>query len=52
MDSKIDNPSQKDGYDTHDMAEKVNPEIDPEATKNEGISEQDDKQWRSKQEKK
>ena len=52
MKPKKDNQPPKDDYGTYEKSKKVNPEIDPDATKNECISEQDDKQWRSKQEKK
>lgn len=52
MDPKKDRQAPEDNYGTYEKSEKVNPKIDPDATKNEGISEQDDKQWRSKQEKK
>ncbi len=52
MDPQENKKRPPDDYDTHEESEKVNPGIDPDATKNEGISEQDDKQWRSKQEKK
>ena len=52
MDPQEEKHQHQDDYDTHEKCEKVNPEVDPEVAKNDGISEQDDKQWRSKQEKK
>lgn len=52
MDPQEEKHQRKDDYDVHEKFEKVNPEVDPEVTKNDGISSRDEKEWRSKQEKK